>query len=68
MRLSKKQIASLTKTARFVLDEKLDAAGFNPDGLNVLEGVEVTGDGDAIYTVVITITSLDIEQAQEEGK
>lgn len=58
--------ASLLRTARTVLDERLDYAGF-------AENYEVTGgigpqDGSVTFKVEITITDLDIEQARREGK
>jgi hypothetical protein len=57
---------SAIKTARFVLDERLDIAG-------LAEQFELTGtpdyDGDSVtFTVLITVNSLDIEQARAEGK
>lgn len=57
---------SAIATARFVLDEKLDIAGFNPHGIDVRE--VAYGDGDVVFVVEIVVTQLDIEMARREGK
>lgn len=66
-RITKAQAASLIKTARAVLDEKLDIAGFHPDGITV-SSAYAERDGSVTFTLTIGVTDLDIEQARSEGK
>jgi hypothetical protein len=59
--------AAFIKTATVCCEEKLDSGGFNLEDCNITEPV-VDSDDNVTFVVHVTITSLDIEQAQRAGK
>lgn len=59
--------ASIIKTATVVCEEKLDAGGFDTEMCNITEPT-ADSDDNVTFVVYVTVSSLDIEQAQREGK